>query len=268
MSILASPRMETLGPWHGWLFAYNAHDTGADCGHLSFAGWYWRRGIWAAGAGMPIDDDATGGRMFVVTGNGTFTTYPPFPYTGSLGMGESVVDFNLANGGLTPTDEFTSFNYAKLNNADLDQGSGGLLMVPDQQGTYPHDSGAGRQGGTDHGAQPRQSGRLRSERAHVQHRMLCRTFRVRSKGFGVLRPTGMGMSTSGAARDVPKAVSHSNRRRIGDRTLQPVKHHFRISGRILFHLLQWHQDGIAWAVRSDQLTPTGRTCCMRGTRTT
>ena len=67
----------------------------------------------------------------------THTTYP-IPYTGSTGMGESVVDFNLANGGLTTTDEFTSFNYLKLNSTDNDLGSGGILMVPDQQGDHPH----------------------------------------------------------------------------------------------------------------------------------
>jgi Chitobiase/beta-hexosaminidase C-terminal domain/Bacterial Ig domain len=126
-----------LGPWHGWLLAYNGTtlaQTAAVCLSPNGVG----GGIWAAGAGMPIDEDATGGRMFVVTGNGTHSTYPKFPYTGSLGMGESVIDFNLANGGLTTTDEFTAFNYAKLTSADLDLGSGGILMLPDQQGDHPH----------------------------------------------------------------------------------------------------------------------------------
>ncbi|HEY5253591.1 MAG TPA: chitobiase/beta-hexosaminidase C-terminal domain-containing protein [Acidobacteriaceae bacterium] len=126
-----------LGPWHGWLLAYNGTtlaQTAVVCLSPNGVG----SGIWASGAGMPIDDDATGGRMFVVTGNGTHTTYPKFPYSGSLGMGESVIDFNLANGGLTTTDEFTSFNYSKLNTSDLDLGSGGILMVPDQQGDDPH----------------------------------------------------------------------------------------------------------------------------------
>ena len=126
-----------LGPWHGWLLAYNGTtlaQTAAVCLSPNGTG----GGIWASGAGLPIDEDATGGRMFVVTGNGTHTTYPKFPYTGSLGMGESVIDFNLANGKLTTTDEFTSFNYAKLNTSDVDLGSGGILMVPDQQGDHPH----------------------------------------------------------------------------------------------------------------------------------
>ena len=73
--------------------------------------------------------------MFVATGNGGWSA-PPF--TASTNFGESVVAFNIANGKLTPTDEFTAFNYASLNTADRDQGAGGLLMLPDQQGSTPH----------------------------------------------------------------------------------------------------------------------------------
>jgi hypothetical protein len=124
------------GPWHGWLFAYNATtlaQSAVVCTSPNGTG----AGIWSAGAGLPIDDDAAGGRMFVVTGNShTTVNYPPF--TASSDLGESIIDFNLANGGLTPVDAFTSFNNNTLNNGDLDQGSGGILMVPDQQGSHPH----------------------------------------------------------------------------------------------------------------------------------
>ena len=123
------------GPWHGWLFAYNA-TTLAQSAVLCLTPNAHGAGIWASGAGMPIDSNAPGGRMFVVTGNGTHSTYPPFD--ANTEYGESIVDFNLANGGLTATDAFTPANFQALNNADLDQGSGGILMVPDQQGTYPH----------------------------------------------------------------------------------------------------------------------------------
>src|SRR6202041_1849400 len=36
------------------------------------------------------------------------------------------------------TDAFTSFNSVSLDGADLDQGSGGILMVPDQGEPNPH----------------------------------------------------------------------------------------------------------------------------------
>ena len=121
-------------PWHGWLFAYNA-TTLAQSKALCLSPNDYGAGVWASGAGMPIDEDAPGGRMFVATGNG-HSTNPP--YNGTTEFGESIINFSLANGGLTPTDAFTAFNFQTLNDHDLDLGSGGVLMVPDQQGTHPH----------------------------------------------------------------------------------------------------------------------------------
>ena len=120
--------------WHGWLFAYDAttlKQTAALCLTPNDIG----AGIWSSGSAFPIDTSVSGGRMFVATGNGGWSA-PPF--TASTEYGESVIAFNLANGKLTPTDEFTPFNYATLNTEDWDQGSGGLLMLPDQQGANPH----------------------------------------------------------------------------------------------------------------------------------
>ncbi len=124
------------GPWHGWLFSYDATTLAQDavvCTSANGVG----AGLWSAGAGLPIDNGGTAGRMFIVTGNGTYSSYPPF--TKTTEFGESVVAFDLSNGGLTPIDAFTSFNEAHLNSGDLDEGSGGLLMVPDEQGSFPHE---------------------------------------------------------------------------------------------------------------------------------
>ena len=123
------------GPWHGWLFSYNGTtlaQTAVVCTSANGFG----DGVWMAGAAMPIDGDAPGGRMFLTTGNGTYSAYPPF--NGSVALGDSTVDFNLSNGSLQATDAFTPFNQETLSNSDLDQGSGGILMLPDQQGSYPH----------------------------------------------------------------------------------------------------------------------------------
>ena len=122
-----------IGNWHGWLFAYNA-TTMAQSAAFCFSPNGEGVGIWQSGAGMPIDDDATGGRMFVSTGNnGTQNDIvDPTDYANGQ-YGESIMNFSLANGGLAPTDEFTSFNWKALDSADLDQGGGGVLMVPDQQ---------------------------------------------------------------------------------------------------------------------------------------
>ncbi len=124
-----------IGDWHGWLFAYNA-TTLRQSAVLNLSPNDHGAGIWESGAGMPIDEDAPGGRMFLATGNGALSHYPPFEAGQDLSM--SVLDFSLANGGLKPTDGFSSFNEVTLNEGDYDQGSGGVLMVPDQQGTHPH----------------------------------------------------------------------------------------------------------------------------------
>lgn len=120
------------GPWHGWVFAYDAtrlQQTAVVCTSPNGFG----NGVWGAGAGLPIDIAA--GRMFLTTGNGTYATYPPF--NASSEFGDSIVAFDLSNGKLTPVDAFTPFNQAHLSSADLDQGSGGILMMPDQQGANP-----------------------------------------------------------------------------------------------------------------------------------
>jgi hypothetical protein len=123
------------GPWHGWVFGFNA-TTLAQTGLICLSPSGYGNGIWAAGAGLPIDNGGTAGRMFLSTGNGTYSAYPPF--NNAVNYGDSIVDLSLANGALTPTDAFTPFNQATLSSSDVDQGSGGVLMVPDQQGANPH----------------------------------------------------------------------------------------------------------------------------------
>ena len=112
------------GDYHGWLFAYNGTSMAQSdvvCLTPNGAG----AGIWGAGAGLPIDSGGNGGRLFLVSSNGTY---------GNGEYGESVLNFNLAGGKLALTDSFTAFNQARLSQSDLDQGSGGVLMVPNEDG--------------------------------------------------------------------------------------------------------------------------------------
>jgi len=129
-----------VSPFHGWVFAYNAttlQQTGAICLSPNDQG----ASVWGSGAGLPIDTNS--GKLFVVTSNGNRTT----PFKSSSDYGQSVVAFDIANGALTPVDEWTTFNWVALNPPDNDLGSGGLLMLPDQTGTYPHEIiAAGKEG--------------------------------------------------------------------------------------------------------------------------
>ncbi len=128
------------GPWHGWIFGYNAatlQQTGVFCASPNGVG----SGIWMGGAGLAADvvDPVNHpyGRMFVPTGNGDFTAAKPF--TSAMDFGDTIINLDLTNGVPTAQDSFTPYDQANLDAEDGDQGSGGLLIVPTQTtGNYPH----------------------------------------------------------------------------------------------------------------------------------
>jgi len=130
---------EDFGAWHGWILAYNAatlRQTGVWCSTPNGAD----GGIWGAGTGLAADvPDPTGhpyGRIFIASGNGSFSAVAP-NYNNSMNYGDSVIKLDLANGVPTMTaagkavgDVFTPFDQARLDNQDIDQGSGGTLLLP------------------------------------------------------------------------------------------------------------------------------------------
>jgi Legume lectin domain/Chitobiase/beta-hexosaminidase C-terminal domain/Fn3 associated len=123
------------GPWHGWILAYNKTtlaQTGVWCTSPNGRG----NGIWAGGSGLAAD---AAGSIYVATGNGddTVATPAPAPST-TIDYGDSIVRVGLTNGVPVPTDYFTPFNQASLDGADTDLGSGGVLVLPDQPGSFPH----------------------------------------------------------------------------------------------------------------------------------
>ncbi|HXP07031.1 MAG TPA: chitobiase/beta-hexosaminidase C-terminal domain-containing protein, partial [Acidobacteriaceae bacterium] len=123
------------GPWHGWVLVYNEttlKQTAKFCTSPNGYG----NGIWSSGAAFPIDTVSANGRAFLATGNGDLTSYPPL--TSNVDYGESILRFDLSNGGFAISDAFTGYNQATLTSEDEDQGSGGILMLPDQPGPNPH----------------------------------------------------------------------------------------------------------------------------------
>jgi len=127
------------GPWHGWILAYSAstlRQTGAWCSSPNADA----SGIWMSGAGLAANvPDPTNhpyGQMFTATGNGTYDATPP--YTNSMDYGDSIIKLDLTNGsptmilnGTAVGDTFTPHDQATLNLYDLDQASGGVLLLPD-----------------------------------------------------------------------------------------------------------------------------------------
>jgi Legume lectin domain/Chitobiase/beta-hexosaminidase C-terminal domain/Fn3 associated len=123
------------GPWHGWILAYNKTtlaQSGVWCTSPNGKG----NGIWASGSGLAAD---SAGSIYIATGNGddTVTTPAPPPST-TIDYGDSIVRVGLTNGVPVPTDYFTPWNQASLSGSDTDLGSGGVLVLPDQPGTFTH----------------------------------------------------------------------------------------------------------------------------------
>ncbi|HEV2305101.1 MAG TPA: chitobiase/beta-hexosaminidase C-terminal domain-containing protein, partial [Candidatus Acidoferrales bacterium] len=119
-----------LPPYHGWLFAYDEATLSQKSFYITTPNGS-DGGIWMSGAGISADSS---GNIYVPTGNGTFDTTPvPPPDTG-----DSILKFGTTNQILNLLDYFTPFNQATLSSQDKDLGSGGVLLLPDQSGTYPH----------------------------------------------------------------------------------------------------------------------------------
>jgi hypothetical protein len=116
-------------PYHGWVIGFDAKtllpvsvfNTSPNAG---------MSGIWMSGAAPAVDSD---GNLYLVTGNGLFDVSG----TQQPAYGDSILKLSTSNG-LAVTDYFTPWNQADLNSMDLDLGSGGVMLLPDQPGPYPH----------------------------------------------------------------------------------------------------------------------------------
>ena len=120
---------EDATPYHGWVIGYNSGTLArvsvfnADPnGCLS--------GIWMAG-GAPAFDSA--GNLYVSTGNGTFDANSGTAPNNDYGNSVIRLTSSLAVAGwFTPYDQFY------LNQQDLDLGSSGVVVLPDQAAPFTH----------------------------------------------------------------------------------------------------------------------------------
>ena len=123
------------GPFHGWILAYNAatlQQTSVFCPTANGAA----SGIWMSGAGLAADT-INSGRLFVATGNGAFNATAP--YNNSMSYGDDLIRLETSTGAMMVSDQFTAFNQNYLSNNDLDLGSGGVMLLPDQSsGGHTH----------------------------------------------------------------------------------------------------------------------------------
>jgi len=126
------------GPYHGWLIGCSAKTMkiGAFFNTTPNGG---LGGIWQAGGGPATDSS---GNIFVVTGNGTFDP-------AANDYGDSFIKLSTRKG-LEVADYFTPYNQQVLSDEDLDLGSGGTLLLPNEAGGRKSNQhllvGAGKEG--------------------------------------------------------------------------------------------------------------------------
>jgi hypothetical protein len=124
-------------PYHGWIIGYNARNlqqlqnyvfcstpnsTEAAFGSIAGGG-----GIWMSGCGLSVDAN---NNLYFATGDGAFNAK-----TGGTEIANSFVKLSTANR-LSIADYFTPWNQAHLASHDLDLGSGGVMLLPDQPGPF------------------------------------------------------------------------------------------------------------------------------------
>lgn len=125
--------------YNGWFFAYNAQNLQQTAAFLVTPDGQ-RGSIWQGGSGPAVDEF---GYIYVAIANGT--------YDGPAGgndYGDSVLKMGWNGSVFGAADYFTPYNQKQLAQQDLDLGSSGPLVLPDQPGTYPHEVVAGGKEGT------------------------------------------------------------------------------------------------------------------------
>ncbi len=137
-------------PYHGWIIGFNAtnlvqltnyvFNTTPNSTTAAYGANAGEGGIWMAGGGLAVDDNTN---LFFEVANGIFNVTNN---SGRTEYGDSFMKLSTTNG-LAVVDYFTPYDQFTLQANDTDLGSGGLLLLPDQAGTYPHLLlGAGKEG--------------------------------------------------------------------------------------------------------------------------
>lgn len=123
----------------GWVMAYDEatlKQVGVFCTmpNSPYGG-----SVWQGGVGLGAD---ASGNVYAITANGLFDAN-----TGGSDFGDTFLKLGLVGSQLVWTDYFTPYDQQTMSQNDLDLGSGGALLLPDQSGNYPHlILGAGKTG--------------------------------------------------------------------------------------------------------------------------
>lgn len=137
---LAYAGYEDTNPYHGWIIGFDAatlqqlpnyvFNTTPNSTVASFGPDAGEGGIWMAGCGLSADG---AGNLFFGIGNGSFNA---LNNSGGTEYGDTFMRLTTSTR-LAVADYFTPYNQAFLAANDLDIGSGGVLLLPDQPSQFP-----------------------------------------------------------------------------------------------------------------------------------
>ncbi|HEV8381068.1 MAG TPA: PQQ-binding-like beta-propeller repeat protein [Gemmatimonadales bacterium] len=112
------------GPYHGWILGYDAATLQQQVVYNVTPNGY-AGGMWESGMAMAAD---AGGNLYVVTGNGTVGDGGD--PTNLTNRGNSALKLTPSGATLQVSSYFTPFDYQAQNDADLDYGTMGSLLIP------------------------------------------------------------------------------------------------------------------------------------------
>jgi hypothetical protein len=119
-----------IGAYHGWVISYSASGLSQEAAWSDSPNGV-IAGIWMSGSGPAADSS---GNIFLATGNGTFDANSAAAPNNDYG--DSIVKLSPPNGGTFPVASYFR-SFEELPSPDLatdeDQGSGGVLLLPDVQ---------------------------------------------------------------------------------------------------------------------------------------
>ena len=123
---------------HGWVMAYDPATlqqlAAFNTAPVPAADYRTAASLWMSGGGIAVDEN---GSLYLSTANGPFDVVSD--WTTILNWGDSVLKIGFDNNdSFGVSDFFTPFDQANMGAHDLDLGSGGVTVLPDQTGVYPH----------------------------------------------------------------------------------------------------------------------------------
>ncbi len=123
-----------IGLYTGWVMAYS-ESTLQQTQLLNLTPNGHEGSIWMSGGGMAADSN---GFIYFLDANGTFdTTFDANGFPSKGDYGNAMLKLST-NGKVAVTDYFETFNTSQESAADVDLGSGGPLLLPDQTDANGH----------------------------------------------------------------------------------------------------------------------------------